>query len=290
MRLEVVTATATRFVEVLAAQERLALARQTAELTAQTHKTVGDRVKSGIVPITDEQRALVRLSTERIAVARAERQLDTARQKLAALWAGDSPVFTSAAGALGEPGALPAIKDLAGHLADNPQVARWAVEIAQRRAAIDLAKSKAVPDVTGSLGVRRMHEEDDTVFLFEFMVPLPLTDRNEGGILESRYSAAKAQSERKAAEVAVRTELAEAYNDLAAAHHEATTLRDEAMPAARAAFESARSSYELGRSSLLEVFDAQRTLFDVQRQQIDAMAAYRAAAARVEGLIGRALP
>jgi len=288
-RLNVITTTAQRFIEVLAAQERVALAKQTAELTGQTHRTVEDRVKSGLVPAADGQRALVRLSTERIALSKAERQLDTARQKLAAMWAGSTPMFTTAAGALADLPPLPAAQDLVAHVNNNPQVARWTVEMAQRKAALDLAKSKAVPDVTGSVGVRRMHEADDTVYLFEIMVPLPFSDRNQGGILEARYNLAKGDSERKAAEIAVRTALTEAYNDLAAAHHEAVTLRDEAMPAAKSAFDSSQKAYESGLSSLLEVFDAQRTLIDVQREQIEAQARYRAAAATVEGLIGRPL-
>ncbi len=287
-RVALAAETAMRFIDVLAGQERVKLAEQTLSLAEQTLKLVEDRVKSGVAPVLEREKATVRLSTDRIVLERARRQLATARAKLAALWGQDAS-FASAVGNLDDLAAVPALESVAGKLEQNPQVARWGAEISQRRAAIELAKAKAVPDVTGAVGAMHMNDSDDVVMLFEVMVPLPLFDRNQGGILEARFNLAKANAQQSAAQVSARAMLAQAYNEMAQAHHEASTLRNETLPAARRAFEAVRQAYENGRATYLDVLDAQRTLVDTQREQINAQATYHAAVAATEGLIGEAL-
>ncbi len=287
-RVAVATETAMRFIEVLAGQERVKLAEQTLSLAEQTLKLVEDRVKTGVAPVLEREKATVRLSTDRIALERSRRQLSTARAKLAALW-GQQAAFGDALGRLEELRAVPAVEALAARLEQQPQVARWSAELSQRRAAIALARAKGVPDVTASLGAMHMNDSDDVVALFEVMVPLPVFDRNQGGILEARFNLAKANAQQQEAQVSARTMLAQAYNELAQSHHEATTLRDETLPAARRSFEAVRQAYENGRATFLDVLDAQRTLVETQREQINALSMYHGAVAAVEGLIGEAI-
>ena len=161
--------------------------------------------------------------------------------------------------------------------------------MSQRRAAIDLAKSEGVPDVEIGAGWRHFNETDDTAFIAEFSIPLPIFNRNQGGVLEARYNLAKAKQERRSAEVRVKTTLAAAYQELAAAHSEATALKDEVLPAARQNFDAVEKAYRQGKVGYLEVLDSQRTLIDVQFQYLDALAAYHRGVAEIEGLIGQPL-
>ena len=87
-------------------------------------------------------------------------------------------------------------------------------------------------------------------------MPLPVFDHNQGGFLEARYQLAKAEEERRAAEMQGRGALAEAYAALSSAFAEATTLKSEVLPGAQRAFDAASEGYRQGKFGFLDVLDA----------------------------------
>jgi cobalt-zinc-cadmium efflux system outer membrane protein len=288
-RLEVLTAVATRFVDVLAAQQTASLARESLDLARAVRATVRTRVAAGEAAPTQETKAGVEVASGELAVRRADRDLRVARQRLAATWGGTAPRFDRAVGDLGAVAPVPPHEALAPLVAQNPGVARWDDEIARREAAADLARAGAMPDVTVGVGYRHFRETGDDALIAAVSVPLPLYDRNQGEIHKTRFGVTKARHERRAAEARVRADLAEAYETLASAEEEVTALREAILPAAEAVFEAARTSFRTGKNGYLDVLDAQRTLADVRGRHLDAQAAYHRARAEVEGLIGQPL-
>jgi cobalt-zinc-cadmium efflux system outer membrane protein len=288
-RVAVLTEVAQRFIDVLAAQRRLALAQQNADLATTVLDTVDKRIKAGAISPIERDKQRVETVAARVALERARRNLTAARQRLAATWGSTAPQFEAVAGALVEVRPLPSLQALADLVAQNPDIARWTTEMAQRRAAVALAKAQGVPDLTAGVGVRRFNESDDTALIFEFSLPLPIFNRNQGDILAARLNVAKAIQEQRAAEVTVKTELAAAYQELAAAHTEAVALRDEALPAAQRAFDATQEGFQRGFFNYLAVLDAQRTLIDTRSRYVEALAAYHSAVVDVEGLIGQSI-
>ena len=288
-RLDVLTETAKAFIEVLAGQEQAALDEELVRLAEQTHKVASERVKAGKVSPIEEVRTRVALTTTRIELEQARRELETLRRRLAAHWGSTSPGFERAGGQLDRTDPTPSPEQLVRLLARNPDVARWAIEMAQRRATVAVEESKRVPDLTVSGGVRRFRETEDTAFVAGISIPVPLFDRNQGGLREARFGLAKAAEERRAAEVRAHTALAEAYQTLASALAQSAALKNDALPGAQAAFDAARAGYEQGKLTYLDVLDAQRTLFEARGQYIKALAAYHKAAADTERLIGQSL-
>jgi len=288
-RIEVLVDTTQRFVDVLAAQRRVTLANEASSLAAQVHDAVSKRVDAGSASPTEKIRTGVLVSTSRIDLQRAERALQASRHRLAGTWGSATPTFESTTGLLEEVSQIPTAQALTRLVSRNPQIARWAVEISHRQAAIDLAKSRGVPNVEVGAGWRHFNETDDTAFVAEVSLPLPIFDRNQGGVLEARYNLAKAEQERRAAEVRVKTTLAAAYQELAAARGEAVALKGEVLPAARRGFDAVDKAYRQGKVGYLEVLDSQRTLIDVQFQYLDALAAYHRGMAEIEGLVGQPL-
>jgi cobalt-zinc-cadmium efflux system outer membrane protein len=211
------------------------------------------------------------------------------RHRLAATWGSTTPAFEKVAANLDAIAAVPPLEVLENHVTANPDLARWTAQVSQRQAAVELARAQAVPDLTAGVGARRFEESDDTAAVVEFSLPLPLFDRNQGDVLESRFALAKARADRRAAEVRVSVALATTYQELAAAHAEAQSLRDNVLPAAQEAFDATNQSYQQGKRGYLEVLDAQRSLFEARGQYINALADYHSAVAEVEGLIGHGL-
>ncbi len=288
-RLDVLTEATKTFVEVLAAQEKLILTDELVRLTEDLFNAVSGRVQAGKVAPVEETKAGVALSSSKIERERARRALEAARKRLALIWGSSSPAFERAGGELDVIFTIPSEETLSSLISQNPDVARWLVENEQRRAALELEKAGRIPDLTLSGGVRRFNETDDNAFVMGVSVPIPLFDRNQGGILEAGSRLAQAEKGREAAEASARAALAEAYQALATAFSEAITLRDDVVPRAQDAFEAAQEGYRQGKFGFLDVLDAQRTLIETRGQYLEALESFHKAKTDVERLIGQGL-
>lgn len=288
-RIAVITDVVRKFTGVLAAQRKAELANANLKLAEATRDAVESRVRAGKVSPVELTKANVEVSTAGIRVRRADRELVAARHQLTATWGASSSRFTAAAGNLYDVAPLPELDQILPLLGKSPELARWKSERAQRTAALSSEKAQAIPDVTISAGYRYFNESKDQAALVGISVPLPLFDRNQGGIRKARYGLLRAHSEEEAAWARLRAELLEAYQELASAREEATTLRVEVVPAVEQAFEASRKSFDEGKTDYLDVLDAQRTLTDAREKYIDALASYHQALAAVEGLIAQPL-
>ena len=286
-RLEIVTEVARRYIEVLADQHRVELAEQTLELSRQLHAIVKDRARVGVIPTVEVDKAVVRVSTEQILLHKARRKLESSRQQLCAMWADSDPLFSEALGELTVVEDIPTQGQLTRLVSQNPDIARWSAEISQRRSALELARSQAIPSVSVGGGIRRFGATDENALVFEAGLPVPIVDRNQGGRLQARYDLMKAKSQQKDAEVGVRTLLIANHRTLAAAHYEVVTLRDTTIPAARSAYDAARKAFEKGLTSFIDVLDADRTLVNSQRQYIESLSTFQKTLTTLEGLVGQ---
>lgn len=288
-RLDVLTRVSEAFLGVLAAQQSVAHTVRARDVALQVRETVAARVQAGVVSPIEETRAGVLLATADIDVDHARRTLDARRQQLATEWGSPLALFTSATGDLEALPAIPTREVLEASLTRNPDLARWTAEVDRRRAALLVARSARVPDVTVSAGYRRFTTLDSNAVVVGVSLPLPWFDRNRDGIRAAEASVDRVQAEARAAELRLVAGLADAYRALATAADEVTTLRTRVVPAARSVFDAVEEGYRLGRFSLMDVLDAQRTFTDSNGRYLQALIAYHHAVATVERLVGQPL-
>jgi cobalt-zinc-cadmium efflux system outer membrane protein len=286
-RADVLTETRKSFVDVLAAQERVAVTQELLRLAEQTLDAVSARVRAGKVSPVEETKAGVALSNSRIEHARAQRGLEAARKKLAAAWGSGMPAFERAAGQLDRVSPIPPAELLAQEIRGNPDIARWATEKEQRRAVSSLQDAVRIPDPTLTAGFRRFRESGESAFVAGISVPLPLFNRNQGGVMEARRRLAKAERENAAAETRGRAALAETYQALSSAASEIDALKTTVIPGAQSAFEAAGEGYRQGKFGYLDVLDAQRTLFEAKAQYVSALATYQKSLADLDRATGK---
>ena len=285
-RLDLARDVSKAFTAVMAAQERLALAERLLKLSRQAQSAVAQRVQAGRDSPVDEMRANVALSESRIVRQKAEKALAATRRNLAAMWGSSAPAFAAVSGGWNEI-APPTPVDVSPEAAaDNPDVARWEAEHRSRRAALDLEKAKGMPDVTAAGGVRRFEQTDDAAFVVGLVVPLPLFNRNQGGVEEAVANLGRVRRQYEASRIKTLTALAEATTARDAAHEEVAALTNEVLPGAQQAFDAVQRGYLEGKFDYLYVLDTQRTLFETQARYIDAVEAYHKARTDVERLIG----
>ncbi|MFZ5861357.1 MAG: TolC family protein [Nitrospirota bacterium] len=288
-RIEVITQVSQACAELLGAQEQLALADEMLRLAESVVDIVSARVRAGKVAAVEEVKAQVALSAARIERGRAANEVDAARGRLAATWGSMVPRFEKAEGSLGPASPIPPLSDLAGRLDQSPALSRWTADLAQRRAALDLERARAIPDLTVLGGYRRYDTTGDSTFTAGLSIPLPIFDRNGAGIQAARDRLAKGEAEQQAEHARVSLALAEAYRALSAAQREAVAIEERILPGAQSAFDAVNEGYRIGKFGLLDVFDAQRTWFHARSQHLRALINYRIAVADVEGLTGESL-
>ncbi|QXD13790.1 TolC family protein [Rhodocaloribacter litoris] len=289
VRLDVLTETAQAFTDLLAAQQRMLLADSLSRQAELFYESVAARVEAGKVSALEERRAQVVRSTAAIQRERAARELAAARVRLSATWGRTDPTFERVVGDLSVVVPPPPMATLEAFVERNPDVARWSAEMALRRANVALEKARRIPNPSLLLGVRRLRDLGETALTTGVSIPLSIFDRNQGAIREAEYRLRQGEELRRSEATRARRMLAEAYALLAAAYGEVRTLREAVLPAARENFAATQEGYREGKFDLLTVLDAQRILFETTNQYVDALAAYHAARAEVERLIGTPL-
>lgn len=288
-KLDVLAATAKAFIQVLVAQEQVALNDELVTLAEKTAAAVGERVDAGKVSPLEKTRTQVELAAAQSEANKTSRELEAARRRLAAFWGADRAGFVKVVGDLTTITPLPSEETIQTLLGSNPDLNRWHSELERRETALALARSEAVSDLTVSAGVRNFQESDTNALVVGIDLPLPLFNRNQGGIGEARANIEKTRHEQRAAKVAALTELSATWQNLAAAYVESLTLHDTILPGALEAFEATDFGYREGKLDLLQMLDAQRTLFTVKRQYLLALETYHLTSADMERLIGAPL-
>jgi len=285
-RLDVFTEVTKSFIEVLTAQQRLTLTKELLQLSEELVDTVSKRVDAGKDSPLEKSKAAVAHSNIRIKHRQATENLEFSRKQLASTWAGVTPCFESAAGELDSLAPLPAVEELTLLISQNPDIARWPLEVDKGRASLELEKANAISDITLSGGMKRFNETDDNAIVFGISIPLPISDTNQGGRMEAAYALSRVREEQRAAQSDIQMELARAYQALSNSHAEATELNNNILDEAESVFEASRTGYSVGKLDYLHVLDAQRTLFEVKTQYIDALGSFHTAKTDVERLIG----
>jgi len=288
-RVDLYTGVTIAFIDVLSAQQRLTLTKQMQELSRQMLTTTSARVQAGKVSPVEESKAKIALASAQIEYQRSQRELDAARKRLAATWASPEPRFVQAKGSLENEQTPPNLDSLNKRINDNPDLARWATEITQRQSMVSMEQTKAIPDVTFTVGGSKYLQNNDYALMVGVSVPLPVFDRNQGRIQEAEQRLTKAENEQQSAEIRVKTALNSAYQRLSTAFTETNMLHQDILPNAESAYNAATIGYRYGKFGILDVLDAQRTLFSTQSQHLLASAEYHKALAEVERLIGGSL-
>ena len=292
MRIGVYSDTTKAFVALVAAQERLALAEDIVGISQKLLDTAGERIRSGKASPLEEMKAKVELGTVRADLEQARQAVLASRQRLAAMWGGTSPKFAKAEGRMEAGDTIPTVDQVFCLVEQNPEVARWTTEMQRRQAVVRLERRNAIPDLTIGGGFKREKASGEAAargLTVGASIPIPIFDRNQGGIKESRYNVAKGHEERRATRVRVLTEIADAYQSMASAHARSSILGRSVVPEARKAFDAASAGYNEGKFPYLDVLDAQRTVFDAQVKHLEALAEYLSAVADIEGLIGQSI-
>lgn len=274
------------FFDVLVAQERVQQAEDLLSLAQRASQAASRRVTAGKISPVEETKARVAEASARVELNQAQRELVTARKRLAASWGSSTPQFEKAEGRTDILPPVRSAEEIERRLNASPALLRARHSADRFSALADLERSRRIPDVTVSLGSKKAEELGRNQTIVGVSIPFPIFDRNQGNVLEAQRRADKARDELSATEIRLGTEVTQSEERLKALVVEAQTLQSEIMPGARSAYEAASKGFELGKFSFLEVLDAQRTFFQARAQYLRSLSDAHRTAAELERILG----
>ena len=274
------------FHEVLIAQERVKLLQSSLSLAQRAKEAAGKRVLAGKISPVEETKSKVAASAARIELNQASSALNSARNRLRALWGNASPEFEFVTGNVDQAATLPPLDDLINAVQYSPSMQRANLEVTRRTALVDVENTKRTPDVTISVGARRHEELGLNQAVLGLSVPIPLFDRNQGNIQEALSRADKAKDEKSVMDIQLRNHVTQAYERWSANQGAVESLKMDILPGAQSAYDAATRGFELGKFNFLDVLDAQRTLFQAKTQYLNALIETYQATADIERIVG----
>ncbi len=309
-RHELVGEVVVRFMDVLAAQERVRQAEVLAGLGERLADTVQGQVEAGAVSPLEGRRARAEAARLEVDIHEARDALDQARMRLAALWGSTRPQFDGAAGDLAALDPLPDLDALLGVRAHHPLLQRWTAELAHRDAVTARERTRRIPDIEVSLGYRLENAGEGVVrrywlgsdgagwarsreegarshsVVLEVSVPLPIFDRNQGEIRASELLAERGAAERRAVDIGIASELTRLHAAAHAARERVEALASRILPEFEVTYALTQEGYAEGKFDLFAVLDAERSLGATRLALSDARIAYHEAVAEIERTLG----
>lgn len=285
---DIITQTKLDYILVLGAQRRVELLTGSAKRFDDLVPPLRRRVEAGASPQADVSRGELAAGVAHVAIDKANSELANAKRQLVSNWSGTLRDAAMVAGRLRHNGHRPVpLQVLVENIDNHPAVRAWTAVYAQRRGELALQGATAVPDLTLGGGVARAFDTDDTSFRLSGSIPLPIHDRNQGGIYEAEQRLAKTAHDRNATRIQLKRRIIEAYAEFEASCIEARRLLDDILPIARRATENVQSSFQQGRLTVKDLLDAHRDQYSAEVQQLDADIRCHSAAAKVEALAAR---
>ena len=169
-------------------------------------------------------------------------------------------------------------------LAERPDVAAARREEDRARSELALQQALRLPNVTVGAGYRRDFGENGLVVTAS--VPLPLFDRNAGGIARAEAERRVAAGRLRQAEQAVSLEVQQAVNTAAAMRERLASLESGYLRKAREARDAAAAAYRSGATDLIDYLDAERAYRDVQRAYQRALFDVRLSQLELDAAVG----
>ncbi|WP_460423661.1 TolC family protein [Pseudomonas sp. ZL2] len=268
------------------AQEGLQLAEQSLRLSERALQVVQGRVRAGSASPVEATRAQVQLSEVRLEQGRAEQALTIAYQQLAAVTGAPMVQFSRVDGGLVTDNSIPSRALLLDRLEQTADLRLARLQIDQREAALGLARSQRIPDLTVSVGSQYSETDRERINVVGLSVPIPLFDRNQGNVLAAARRADQARDQRNGAELRLRSEVIQALTQWSTAVQEVQTFDRAILPSAQQALDAATRGFERGKFAFLDVLDAQRTLVAARLQYLQAQAQGSEARVRLERIFG----
>jgi len=274
------------FYQLLGMQEIFQFRSQLAGLTREALDVTTQLYNLGQADQTDVLEAGIEAQKAEVALTTAENGLSRAWTALAGVVGDPELPVLPVAGDMSEGISHFNKEELVGKLLrESPQVQALKAGMERAEAQLRRAQAERYPDFTLRAGYTYDNELDDSLVLFGVAVPLPLFDRNQGGIATAKGELSRAQAEIQRMELSLRAQFAAVYTEYANALEMVERYRESVLPMARRSYDLFLGKFKQMEAAYPQVLIAQRNFFESQVEYVRALTALRVHEAKIEGFL-----
>ena len=237
----------------------------------------------GKVLLTEVNRARLLEEDLRLQIQTANTQWQQARAQLALFWNQNGDDIPPLAGALiisiTEDTSKKAEQSL---LNKHPEWVQAEQRITKQELNLNLQRALAVPDLTGSLGLRYLPYQDNIGSLLNLSWPIPLANANQGNQIAVEQQIKQAQLNQRETQIQLKNLMHQ--SQLAYQNSQALIRRyqQQVLPMAEQNLELNQIAYDAGKLPYLAVLDTQRSLMTFKLDYIKTWGEYWRAKAQLE--------
>ena len=172
----------------------------------------------------------------------------------------------------------------------RPDIRAKRFTFSQRESDLKLAKAYRIPDVTIGAGyaIQGSRGPDNPgQFALSAGIPLPLFNRNQGGIIQAEVALQSAEAEVNKTVNLVENEVEVAYRNLLQSRRLVEAYVGGVLEDARSTLTIVERAYERGGATILDLLDAARTSRTIQQNYIEALFNYQHHLFQLESAVGQ---
>ena len=176
-------------------------------------------------------------------------------------------------------------------MAENrPDIRAKRLRFSQRKAELRLANSIKVPDVTIDLGYMvqgPQGPDNQQQWTMNFGVPLPIFDRNQGGILVANAEVRAAQADLQKTLNDLNVQVDMAFRRMVQSRRLVEAYRGGVLEDVQSLFNTAEKAYGENKENIYDFLDAARSANDIQENYLEALFSYQRDVLLLESAIGQ---
>jgi cobalt-zinc-cadmium efflux system outer membrane protein len=279
------------FYDALAADRRVDIAKEVAELARRARDAAQARVQAGDAPRLEELQADLALVRAENDVASRDADRVAARVTLNALLGRPPDAPTLVRGDIDE-GNVPDPASAVQHALDaSSDLAALERRTREAQAHVALAHAMRTPDLTLSASsVFDSPGEFQTGYHAGFSLTVPLFTTHKAGVIREEAALAQARAEHAAAVTETTASVTAAVAKAQALHLQIERENRDILPRTREIEGMAEESYRAGQTGLVALLQALQAARDIRLQTLETASAYQQALADLERAIGAPLP
>lgn len=286
MRRRVLSDVEAGFYDALVAQQSLQLMDELVRIADAAVETTDVLRQKGELSRVEFLQARIEANTTRLTRDTIRHRHAAALRRLSALLGGaelpDAPLSGDARQDLSEL----AWDDALGRLlAESPEIAAAEALVDRADWALARAQAQPIPNVELMAMVQHDNASQFDIASVQVGLPLPLFDRNQGGIQQARAELAAAYSNLERLRLDLKRRLAAAFENYANARRRVAEYDREILRDAKESLDLVTTGYRNGEFGYLTLLTTQRTYVETNLAYLEALRQLREAIATIEGLL-----
>lgn len=292
-RQRVLTDVRIQFYTVLAAERRVEIRRELARLGSEAVGVSRQLYNTGAADRTDVLASEIEARQQQVAFESAQNDRFRVWRQLAALVNDASLTPRPLAGSIdAPPPELQRDAIVQQILSQSPELAAARAAVEREQTSLKRARREPMPDLTVRSGpsynrelLEGMGRPVGWEAAIDVGLTIPLFNRNQGGIAESRAVLTRAEQELTRLQLSLQSRAADVFNEYLTNLRNAETYRTEIVPRAEEAYRLFLARYREMAAAYPQVLVAQRTLFQVSDEYVRSAEMAWMASLQLQGLL-----